>query len=236
MFYLEEEIIMSKIDQETDFNGKLIKIGIISLCFAIIANFIPALYLWIAYGVIPSGKDILKIWGLAAGTFGISWIVQPIAYYSILGTSGTYIAWLSGSVADIRLPAVTMAQEVSGVESGTQRGDVMSTIGIASSVLVSITFITIFTFIGSEILYVLPKFVIDSFKYILPALFGAVYIEMSHRNIKIGFVTLIIGFMLVLSGRKLKIDNSFLTIIIVLSGILVARIFHVLNRNKNVSK
>ncbi|AKA69115.1 hypothetical protein [Clostridium scatologenes] len=226
---------MSKIDQPVDLNKKFIRIGIISTCFAIVANFIPAIYLWIAYGAVPSGKDILKIWGLAAGTFGISWIVQPIAYYSILGTSGTYIAWLAGSVGDIRLPAVTMAQEVSGVEAGTEKGDVMSTMGVACSVLVSIAFITIFTFVGSRVLAILPKFVIDSFKYILPALFGAVYIEMSRKNIKVGIGTLVVGFMLMLIGGKLKIDASFLTIIIVLSGILTARVFHILDKNKDVS-
>jgi len=226
---------MSNINQGVDFNKKLVKIGIISLCFAIVANFIPAIYLWAAYGVVPSGADILKIWGLALGTFGISWLIQPIAYYSILGTSGTYIAWLAGSVADIRLPAVAMAQKVAGVEAGTHEGDVMSTIGIASSVLVSVAFITIFTIVGVKVLTILPKFVIDSFKYILPALFGAVYVEMSRKNLKAGALTLVLGVLLILLGNILKINTAYMTIVVVLCGIIVCRILYVIDKNKSSS-
>ena len=226
---------MDKINQSADFNKKLIKLGIISLVFAVVANFIPAIYLWLAYGLIPSVSDIFKIWGLALATFGISWVIQPIAYYSILGTSGTYIAWLAGSVADIRLPAVTMAQKVSGVEAGTHEGDVMSTIGIASSVLISVVFITIFTLIGSKVLTMLPKFVIDSFKYILPALFGAVYIEMSRKNFKAGILTLVLGIVLMLTANALKFNAALMTIVVVACGILVCRILFVMDKKKNLT-
>ena len=195
---------MQDINTGVDFNKKLIKIGIISLIFAVVANFIPAIYLWFAYGAVPTIGDIFKIWGLALATFGISWIIQPIAYYSILGTSGTYIAWLAGSVADIRLPAVTMAQKVSEVEAGTHEGDIMSTIGIASSVLVSVVFITVFTMVGSKVLTMLPSFVVESFKYILPALFGAVYIEMSRKNFKVGILTIILGLSIMIAANALK--------------------------------
>lgn len=218
------------------FNKKLVKIGIISLVFAVVANFIPAIYLWIAYGVIPTVGDIFKIWGLALATFGISWVIQPIAYYSILGTSGTYIAWLAGSVADIRLPAVTMAQKVSEVEAGTHEGDVMSTIGIASSVLVSVAFITIFTIIGSQVLNVLPKFVIESFKYILPALFGAVYVEMSRKNFKAGILTILLGMMLMIAANALKFNAGLMTIVIVACGIIVCRILFVIDKKKAQTK
>ena len=226
---------MDKINQSADFNKKLIKLGIISLVFAVVANFIPAIYLWLAYGLIPSVSDIFKIWGLALASLGISWVIQPIAYYSILGTSGTYIAWLAGSVADIRLPAVTMAQKVSGVEAGTHEGDVMSTIGIASSVLISVVFITIFTLIGSKVLTMLPKFVIDSFKYILPALFGAVYIEMSRKNFKAGILTLVLGIVLMLTANALKFNAALMTIVVVACGILVCRILFVMDKKKNLT-
>lgn len=226
---------MDKINQGSDFNKKLIKLGIISLAFAVVANFIPAIYLWLAYGLIPSVADIFKIWGLALATFGISWVIQPIAYYSILGTSGTYIAWLAGSVADIRLPAVTMAQKVSGVEAGTHEGDVMSTIGIASSVLISVLFITVFTLIGSKVLTILPKFVIDSFKYILPALFGAVYIEMSRKNFKAGILTLVLGMVLMVTANAFKFNAALMTVVVVACGILVCRILFVMDKKKNLS-
>jgi hypothetical protein len=224
---------MEKLEKGFDFNKRLIKIGIVTLCCASVANFIPVIYLWIAHGIVPSGKDIMTIWGLAFATYGVSWIVQPVAYFSMLGASGSYIAWLSGSVADIRLPAVAMAQKVAGVESGTHEGDVISTIGITSSVFISVTMITIFTFVGAQIIDILPKFFTDSFKYILPSLFGAVYLQLSSKHLRSGAVTFIIGILVMYFGPVLGIGSAYLTLIVVISGMIVCRAFFIFEKNKN---
>lgn len=215
------------------FKSMLTKIGIITLSFAVIANFVPAIYLWIAYGIAPSGKEILTIWGLAAATYGVSWVIQPIAYFSVLGSSGSYIAWLAGSVADIRLPSVAMAQKVSGYEAGTHEGDVISTIGIAGSVFVSVTMITIFTLIGTQVLPMLPEFITSSFKYILPSLFGAIYMELSSKNIRCGLMALIFGSLFTIFMASI-VPGWALTLIIVFSGILSARIVFKMNKKKEI--
>ena len=130
------------------YNKKLIAMGMATVGFAILANFIPVLYLWVAHGMIPKFSEIMRIWGTVASTYGISWIVQPIAFFGVLGASGSYIGWLAGSVVDIRLPAASMAQKVAQVEAGTHEGDVIANIGTACSVLVSTTFVTVFTILG----------------------------------------------------------------------------------------
>lgn len=98
-------------NQAMEFNARAIRIGMITMICGVIANFIPAVYLYVVYGVIPPVADILKVWMVAAVTFGVSWIIQPITFFSLLGVSGTYIGWLAGSCADIRCPAVAMAQK-----------------------------------------------------------------------------------------------------------------------------
>ena len=123
----------------------------------------------------PSGAILLQLWLLVASAYGISWIVQPIAYFATLGTAGSYIGWLAGSVGDIRLPAASMAQKVAGVEPGTHEGDVIGTIGTACSVFVSAGMITLFIIIGSWVVPKLPPFVTEAFNHILPALFGAFF-------------------------------------------------------------
>ena len=104
--------------------------------------------------------------------FGIGWAIQPISFFSILGTSSSYICWFAGSVADIRVPAVTMAQRVTGAEPGTPEGEIITTIAVAGSVLVSVAIITIFTFIGAAVVPLLPKFIHRAFDFVLPAVFG----------------------------------------------------------------
>lgn len=214
------------------FNKKLIKLGIGTVLFAIVANFIPAMYLWIVHGVTPGISGILKVWGIAAAAYGISWVVQPIAYFGVLGASGSYIGWLAGSVGDIRLPAAMMAQKVANVEQGTHEGDVMATIGTSCSVLVSVGFVTIFTFIGSKILPHLPQGVLDSFNYILPALFAAVYVDIARKDLRTGATGFIVGMLLMVIGTLVAAPSWLLTILIVFSGVVVNRVFYVIDRKK----
>lgn len=214
------------------FNKKLVKLGMLTVGFAIIANFVPAIYLYAAYGLFPGISGIFKIWGVAAATYGISWLVQPIAYFGVLGASGSYIGWLAGSVGDIRLPAATMAQKVANVEAGTHEGDVIATIGTASSVLVSSFFVILFTFIGSKVLPLLPQFVLDAFNYILPALFAAVYVEVARKDMRTGIVGLAAGLVLMFICVVLALPSWVPTLVIVFSGIIVNRVFFVHDKKK----
>ncbi len=226
------DLELNNLNVGAEFNKKLIKLGIATVSFAIVANFIPAIYLWVACGVFPGFHNIMKIWGVAAAAYGVSWIVQPIAYFGVLGASGSYIGWLAGSVGDIRLPAATMAQKVARVEAGTHEGDVIATIGTASSVLVSVTFVTVFTFIGSRVLPMLPEFITKSFTYILPALFAAVYVEIARKDVRTGVTGFITGIVLMYIGIKLAILPAIMTLVIVFSGVIVNRVFYVYDRNK----
>lgn len=217
------------------YDNKMIKIGRISMGLAILANFIPAIYIGLRFGEMPTLSIIFKIWGLVAATYGISWIVQPIAYYPTLGATGSYIGWLAGSVGDIRMPAASMAQKIAGVEPGTHAGEVIGTIGTCCSVMVSATMITVFTIVGSQIIPYLPEFVINSFTYILPALFGAIYMDIAKKDIRTGICTIIGALLIMVLGGKLGVPGGVLTLVIVLSGILITRGFFVLDKNKVAS-
>lgn len=214
------------------YDSKMVKIGRISMGLAIIANFIPAIYIGIRFGEMPALSIIFKIWGLVAATYGISWIVQPIAYYPTLGASGSYIGWLAGSVGDIRMPAASMAQKIAGVEPGTHAGEVIGTIGTCCSVLVSATMITVFTIVGSQIIPLLPEFVTKSFAYILPALFGAIYTDIARKDLRTGISTIIVALLLMFFGGKIGIPGGVLTLAIVLGGVLITRGFFVIDKKK----
>lgn len=215
-----------------EFRARSIKAGQMALILCIIANFVPGIYLWIAHGIIPSVPDILQLWLLAAGAFGVSWVVQPIAYYSSLGTAGTYLSWVVGSVVDIRLPAVTMAQEIAKVEPGTEEGEVISMLGVAVSVFVSVSMVTIFTIIGAMVIPLLPAFITGSFDYILPALFGAVYISLAKKNMKMGLGTLAVALVVLFLNTFIGIKGALINLLVVILGMVVARVVYVMDRGK----
>ncbi len=215
------------------YDKKVIRNGRITMGLAIIANFIPAIYVGMHYDVMPTLSVILQIWGVVAASYGITWIIQPIAYYPTMGAAGSYIGWLAGSCGDIRMPAAAMAQKVAGVEPGTHEGDVVGTIGVACSVLVSASMITIFVLIGSWIIPLLPESVTNSFSYILPSLFGAIFVDNARKNLKAGILTLAAAMAILFFGSKLGINSGILTLLVVLCGILISRMFFVAARKKS---
>ncbi|KPI56790.1 membrane protein [Clostridioides difficile] len=214
------------------YDKKMIKIGRISIGLAIIANFIPAIYVGLRFGEMPMLSVIFQIWGLVAATYGISWLVQPIAYYPTLGAPGSYIGWLAGSVGDIRMPAASMAQKIAGVEAGTHEGEVVGTIGTCCSIFVSASMITLFTIVGYKVIPLLPEFVTNSFNYILPALFGAIYVDIARKDIRAGGCTIAAALAIMYFGEKVGIPGGLLTLFIVLGGILITRVFFVIDTNK----
>lgn len=60
---------------ESNFEKTVIKIGTITVLMALVANYIPVLFLWIAYGAVPPMGDLLMIWAMMLAAFGTSWFV-----------------------------------------------------------------------------------------------------------------------------------------------------------------
>ena len=88
-------------------------------------------------------------------------------------------------------------------EAGTPEGDVVATMGIAVSVFVSILIVSFFTVIGTGILPLLPKFVTDSFAYIVPAIFSAVLAELSSKDYVLGVLVFAVALLVVVVAPQL---------------------------------
>lgn len=159
--------------------------GRITLLVAFALSFIPALYLKVVHGVMPPIPIILKDFGLIASIVVVSWIVEPIAYFPILGITGTYMAWLSGNISNLRVPVSAMSQEAAGVKEGTPEGDIVSTLGMGISVIINLVVLVIGVFFGVKLIGNLPPLITTAFEYILPAVFGAVLASFSLRGPKL---------------------------------------------------
>lgn len=167
---------------DNSFNKRSVQIGTVTTLLAIVANFTPCVYVSIVYHAMPELSLLLSLWGILATTYFFSWVIQPISFYPALGTSGTYMSFVAGSIGDIRIPAIQMAQKSSNTEASTPKGDVMAVMGVSASVVVSFIIVTVFTFIGTAVIPLFPQFVTDAFSYLLPALFAAVYTNMLVKS------------------------------------------------------
>lgn len=209
----------------SDFNRKVVKIGTITVTCAIIANFLPVLYFWITYGEIPTITQLTSIFSVIFAASAVSWIVQPLSYYGGLGMVGTYIAWISGSAADIRLPSVNMAQRVTNTEANTPEGDAIGAMALAASVFTTVGIISLFALVGSKIIPLLPEPVTASFTYMQAALFAAVFVNMAVKNLKPGMTTLLFGMVCCFGMKKAGLGSAWQTLTIVIAGLVISVLF-----------
>lgn len=183
---------------ENLFTKKIIKTGRWTLLLAIPLSMMPAIYLWARYGAIPPLKDILTAWFMIASIYGVEYVVTPISYYPILGMSGTYMAFLSGNIANVRVPCAIVAQDVIGVKAGTKEGELIATMGMAGSIITNLIMVTLAALAGNYLISYFPPIVLRSFDFVLPAIFGALFSLFAVKFPKFAVFAIIVAFVLVI--------------------------------------
>ena len=162
---------------EKEYMPKMNKIGKITSALGVIVAFLPALVLAVVYGILPKPAALLTAFIAGASSFGVLWFVEPISYFTVLGPVGTYMAFLSGNISNMRVPCASMAQVSAEVDPGSEQGSIIATLGMAVSIVINVSVLTIGVIAGSSILSMLPASVTAALNYLLPALFGALLVQ-----------------------------------------------------------
>lgn len=176
---------------EKEYMPKMNRIGKITGALGVLLAFLPAVFLAVVYGFLPKIPALITAFVAGASSFAVLWFVEPISYFSVLGPIGTYMSFLSGNISNMRVPCSSMAQLSAEVEPGTEEGSIVSTIGIAVSIIINISVLTIGVILGSSILAMLPASVTDALNYLLPALFGALLVQFGLKTMKISTFVLV---------------------------------------------
>ena len=157
---------------ESEYMPKMHRIGKVTGFLGVVCSFLPAVMLAVVYGLLPDPAALLTAFIAAASAFGFLWIVEPIS--------------------NMRVPCASMAQIAAGVEPGTEKGSVISILGMATSIVINVSVLTIGVILGSSVLAKMPAGVIEALNYLLPALFGALLMQFGIR--KVGFASGILIF------------------------------------------
>ena len=192
---------VTTVDYEKSFTRPSIRVGTITVGLGLQARVRPPRYRGGADRGWAAPAPQLSPWGSIAIAFGAFYLVEPISYFPIFGTTGTYIGILSGNISQIRLPAASTAQDVIGVEPSSQKGEVVGILAICGSVVTNIIFLTVAVVAGSTLLSFLPEAVTSAMSsFILPSLFGACFASMAVKKFKIALYALPIAIILRLVG------------------------------------
>ena len=154
-------------------------------------------------GGLGGGRPLQLCQDLLRGLLGVApiyWTVgtiEVLTYVPMLGTGGSYLGFLTGNLTSLKVPCALNAMQACGVEAGTEEGEVISTIAIGVSSLVTTAVIALGVLLLSSIRGVIESPALQpAFDNILPALFGPLAVVYVSKNWKVAMAPLI--FMIVL--------------------------------------
>ena len=168
-------------------DGTIWNLGVMVLLFA----FPVAVAL--IFSVVPDWGALLT--GLIA-TAPMYWavgIIETITFVPMLGAGGSYLSFVTGNISNLKLPCALSALEQNEVSASSEEGEVISTIAIAVSSIVTTVIIIIGVICIVPLSPILEAPVLEpAFAQILPALFGGLGVAFVSKNWKIALAPIML--------------------------------------------
>lgn len=120
-------------------------------------------------------------------------IVEIFTYVPMLGAGGTYLSFVTGNISNLKLPCAIDAMERAKVKATSEEGEVISTIAIAVSSIVTTLVIVIGVICIVPLTPILESDVLKpAFDMILPALFGGLAVVFISKNVKLSIAPIVL--------------------------------------------
>ena len=186
------------------------------------------LILMAIFQAVPNLNVLLKGLFATAPMYWAVGIVEIFTYVPMLGAGGTYLSFVTGNISNLKLPCAIDSMERANVKANSEEGEVISTISIAVSSIVT----TVIILVGVVCIVPLTPLLeapilVPAFDMILPALFGGLAVVFISKNLKLSIAPIIL--MLALFIFVPALDSSTVGIMVpvgVVFTIIVARILY----------
>lgn len=192
------------------------RIGRIGLIVGILLLLAAPLAMGWVLGTGPNWKAFGMGFVQVAVIYWTSGIMELLVYAPMLGSGASYLTFITGNTINLKLPCAVNAREICGTEVGTPENDIISTLSVAVSSLVTILVLAVGVLCLVPLRPVLESPVLaPAFNTVIPALFGALAFKYFYKNLKIAVIPLIFMSVLFVLVPSLIANVSFL---ILLSG------------------
>ena len=223
MTELEKRQYLEKYNNRTHIIGRITTL--VALILFIAVPFVMGLYL----GAMPDFKAFGKGFLSVGIVYLISCIAEYVIYVPILGAGGSYLAFITGNLINMKIPCAMNAKDIVGVKSGTDEGEIINTLSIATSSLINILVLAIGVILITPLAPVLQSPVLTpAFDNVVPALFGAMAYKYYRKGISIAWIPLL--FMTILFMLAPGLMSSVSTMIIPSGAIAILASFLVWRR------
>ncbi len=145
------------------------------------------------FGAMPDWEALIM--GLIA-TAPMYWavgVIETITFVPMLGAGGSYLSFVTGNISNLKLPCALNALEQNEVSATSEEGEVISTIAIAVSSIVTTIIIVIGVICIVPLTPILAAPVLEpAFAQMLPALFGGLGVALISKNWKIAIAPIVL--------------------------------------------
>ena len=182
---MERDKYIEQYERNTHILGRIT--SVVALILLLGAPFVIGAYL----GTMPKfsalGKGFLSV-GLV---WTISSVVEFLVYTPMLGAGGSYLAFITGNLINMKIPCAMNAKDIVGAKSGTTENEIISTLSIATSSLVTIAVLALGVLLLSPLQPVLSSPALQpAFNNVVPALFGAMAYKYFRKDIRLAVIPL----------------------------------------------
>lgn len=154
-------------------------------------------------------------------------IIETFTYVPMLGAGGSYLAFVTGNITNLKAPAALNALELAQADIKTEEGEIVSTVAIATSSIVTTLIIVLGVILITPLTPVLNSPVLaPAFDQILPALFGGLGVVYIARNWKIAIAPVLLMLILFIAIPSLGSLVSIMVPVGVVFTLIVSRILY----------
>lgn len=155
-------------------------------------------------------------------------IVEIFTYVPMLGAGGSYLSFVTGNISNLKLPCALDAMERAGVKANSEEGEIISTISIAVSSIVTTVIIIVGVLLIIPLSPILSSEVLTAaFAQLLPALFGGLAVVFVSKNLRLSIAPIVLMLALFIFVPSLNASTVGIMVPVgVLFTLAVARILY----------
>ena len=174
-----------------EFNNGLHRLGRFTLIAGIVLLMTVPFAFGMISGVMPNIPAFIKGWANVAVVYFPVSVVEFLVYAPMLGAGGSYLAFITGNVTNMKIPCAMNARDIAKTEVGTPENEIVSTISVAVSAITTTLVILVGVILLVPLQPVLNNPVLQpAFNNVVPALFGALALKYFAKSPKIAIIPL----------------------------------------------
>ena len=164
-------------------------------------------------GAMPDMQAAAKGFLSVGLVWTVSSVVEFLVYTPMLGAGGSYLAFITGNLINMKIPCAVNAKELVDAKTGTAENEVISTLSIAASSLVTILVLALGVLLMIPLQPVLQSPALQpAFANVVPALFGAMAYKYFRKSPLLALVPLTVMTVLFTLVPSLTSSTSFMFI------------------------